>query len=111
VRLRARHADGHWLTLEAYSRPLAALAGALLALSLEPVAPGRRRRRDGQPDPPPGRPAQHPVVILSADARPGLIQRLLEQGARGFLTKPLDVRELLEVLDGIAADREQAGRA
>jgi PAS domain S-box-containing protein len=81
VRLRARHADGRWLTLEAYySRPLAALAGALLALSLEPVAPGRRRRRDGQPDPPPGRPAQHPVVILSADARPGLIQRLLEQG-------------------------------
>jgi CheY-like chemotaxis protein len=50
------------------------------------------------------------VVILSADARPGLIQRLLEQGARGFLTKPLDVREL-EVLDGVAADREQAGRA
>jgi two-component system, NarL family, response regulator DesR len=52
-----------------------------------------------------------PVVILSADARPGLLQRLLEQGVRGFLTKPLDVRELLEVLDGVAADREQAGRA
>jgi phosphoserine phosphatase len=49
------------------------------------------------------------VVILSADARPGLVQRLLEQGARGFLTKPLDVKELLEVLDGIAAEREQAG--
>jgi PAS domain S-box-containing protein len=30
VRLRARHADGHWLTLEAYSRPLAAPAGVLL---------------------------------------------------------------------------------
>jgi CheY-like chemotaxis protein len=50
-----------------------------------------------------------PVVVLSADARPGLVQRLLEQGARGFLTKPLDVKELLDVLDGIAAEREQAG--
>jgi len=49
-----------------------------------------------------------PVVILSADARPGLIQRLLEQGARSFLTKPLAVKELLEVLDGVAAEREQA---
>jgi PAS domain S-box-containing protein len=48
-----------------------------------------------------------PVVILSADARPGLIQRLLEQGARSFLTKPLAVRELLEVLDAVAAEREQ----
>ena len=49
-----------------------------------------------------------PVVILSADARPGLIQRLLEQGARAFLTKPLAVKELLEVLDTVAAEREQA---
>ena len=52
-----------------------------------------------------------PVAILSADARPGLVQRLLDQGARAFLTKPLDVRELLELLDGVAADREWAGRA
>jgi DNA-binding response OmpR family regulator len=51
-----------------------------------------------------------PVAILSADARPGLIQRLLDQGARAFLTKPLDVRELLELLDAVATDREQAGR-
>ena len=48
-----------------------------------------------------------PVVILSADARPGLIQRLLEQGARAFLTKPLAVKELLELLDAVAAEREQ----
>jgi CheY-like chemotaxis protein len=49
-----------------------------------------------------------PVVILSADARPGLIQRLLDQGARQFLTKPLAVKELLEVLDAVAAERAQA---
>jgi AmiR/NasT family two-component response regulator len=39
------------------------------------------------------------VVVLGADARPGPIQRLLEQGARALLTKPLDVKELLELLD------------
>jgi DNA-binding response OmpR family regulator len=50
-----------------------------------------------------------PVVILSADARPGLIARLLDQGARAFLTKPLDVRELLAVLDTIAAEQQSAG--
>ena len=49
-----------------------------------------------------------PVVVLSADARPGLIQRLLEQGARVFLTKPLDVKELLELLDAVAAERQEA---
>ena len=48
------------------------------------------------------------MVILSADARPGLIQRLLDQGARQFLTKPLAVKELLEVLDAVAAERAQA---
>ena len=48
------------------------------------------------------------MLILSADARPGLIQRLLEQGARSFLTKPLAVKELLEILDAVAAGREQA---
>jgi PAS domain S-box-containing protein len=50
-----------------------------------------------------------PVVILSADARPGLIKRLLEEGARAFLTKPLDVKELLAVLDTIPAEQQQAG--
>jgi CheY-like chemotaxis protein len=51
------------------------------------------------------------VVILSADARSGLIQRLLEQGARAFLTKPLDVRELLGLLDAVAGEREQSAAA
>ena len=39
----------------------------------------------------------------------GLAKLAAEQGVRGFLTKPLDVKELLEVLDGIAAERKQAG--
>jgi len=54
------------------------------------------------------RTAEVPVVILSADARPALIDQLLGQGVRAFLTKPLDVKELLELLDAVAGER--AGR-
>ena len=43
-----------------------------------------------------------PVVVVSADATPGQIQRLLAEGARSYLTKPLDVRELRELLAEIA---------
>jgi PAS domain S-box-containing protein len=76
----------------------------LLDLHL-PDIPGETVLRRLQTNP---KTAAIPVVILSADARPGLIQRLLEQGARAFLTKPLAVKELLEVLDTVAAEREQA---
>jgi len=40
-----------------------------------------------------------PVVILSADATPVRIERLLTQGARSYLTKPFDVAELLALFD------------
>ena len=40
-----------------------------------------------------------PVVIVSADATPGQIQRLLNAGALAYLTKPIDVNELLHILD------------
>jgi signal transduction histidine kinase/ActR/RegA family two-component response regulator len=49
--------------------------------------------------------ASIPVVILSADATPGQVQRLLAAGARAYLTKPLEVRQLLEILDDIVGDR------
>jgi CheY-like chemotaxis protein len=39
-----------------------------------------------------------PVVIVSADATPGQAERLRGEGAQEYLTKPLDVRRLLEVL-------------
>jgi CheY-like chemotaxis protein len=51
------------------------------------------------------RTARVPVAILSADARPSLIQELLDRGVRAFLTKPLDVRELLDLVDSVAAER------
>jgi signal transduction histidine kinase len=45
--------------------------------------------------------ASIPVVIVSADATPGQIQRLTAAGAMAYLTKPLDVRELLRLLDEV----------
>jgi CheY-like chemotaxis protein len=53
--------------------------------------------------------ADVPVAILSADARPSQIEHLLDQGARAFLTKPLDVTELLGLLSAIATERERSG--
>jgi CheY-like chemotaxis protein len=39
------------------------------------------------------------VVVLSADATPGQRKRLLAGGAVAYLTKPLDITEVLQVLD------------
>jgi PAS domain S-box-containing protein len=44
---------------------------------------------------------QTPVIMLSADATPGQIQRLLDAGAQAYLTKPLDVPQLLSALDAL----------
>jgi len=44
-----------------------------------------------------------PVIVLSADATPGQIKRLLALGARAYLTKPLDVTRLLVEIDGALA--------
>jgi signal transduction histidine kinase/CheY-like chemotaxis protein len=40
-----------------------------------------------------------PVTVLSADATTGQIARLMDWGARDYLTKPLDVRKLLSLLE------------
>jgi signal transduction histidine kinase len=45
--------------------------------------------------------AATPVVVLSADATPGQVRRLLDAGAAEYLTKPLDVRRFLDVVDGL----------
>jgi hypothetical protein len=47
-----------------------------------------------------------PVVILSADATPAQMSRLVERGARAYLTKPLDVRQLLALVDATLRNRE-----
>lgn len=43
--------------------------------------------------------ASVPVAIISADASPGQVQRLLSAGAAAYLTKPINVRDLLRVVD------------
>ena len=45
-----------------------------------------------------------PVVVVSADALPTQIQRLLAAGARAYLTKPLEVRKFLDVVDQVLAE-------
>jgi signal transduction histidine kinase/ActR/RegA family two-component response regulator len=49
-----------------------------------------------------------PVVVVSADASHGQIQRLLQAGATAYLTKPLDVRRLAETVDSLLLDRVDA---
>ena len=50
-----------------------------------------------------------PVVILSADAFDRQIQRLLLGGASAYLTKPLDVRQLLDIVDQLVAQVDAGG--
>lgn len=50
------------------------------------------------------------VHIVSADATRSQKERLLEAGADGYLTKPIEVSELLGVLDRVDAQAEGLGR-
>ncbi len=56
------------------------------------------------------RTAAIPVVILSADARPSHMRRLIELGAWEFLTKPLEVGHLLALLDELLQERQRGGQ-
>ena len=40
-----------------------------------------------------------PVIVLSADATAGQIERLMQAGACSYLTKPLDVKRLLHTVE------------
>jgi CheY-like chemotaxis protein/two-component sensor histidine kinase len=40
-----------------------------------------------------------PVIIISADATPRQIERLLSEGAKAYVTKPLDVSQFLATFD------------
>jgi CheY-like chemotaxis protein len=48
------------------------------------------------------------IVVVSADATPQRIRRMLDLGVDGYLTKPLDVGALLQVIDD-QLDRRAAG--
>ena len=48
-----------------------------------------------------------PVVVVSADATPGHIEQLLAAGAQSYMTKPLEVPSMLNLLDQtLAGGRE-----
>ena len=48
-----------------------------------------------------------PVVVLSADASPGVVRRLLASGAFAYLTKPIELVELNKLLDAVSATRAE----
>jgi PAS domain S-box-containing protein len=50
-----------------------------------------------------------PVIVLSADATVAQINRLIEQGAIAYMTKPLDVPNFLSTLDRVLAGRDSGG--
>jgi CheY-like chemotaxis protein len=53
--------------------------------------------------------AQVPVVVLSADATPSQIERLLGAGARNYLTKPFDIDPFLAIVDEMVSEPAVAG--
>lgn len=49
-----------------------------------------------------------PIAVLSADATPSQVKRLLAAGATTYLTKPLDLSALLRLIDGTLSTRDSA---
>ena len=49
-----------------------------------------------------------PVVIVSAEASKGRVQRLRQRGAHDYLTKPIDLVELLGVVNATLGARARA---
>ena len=47
--------------------------------------------------------ADTPVIVISADATPSQIERMLTAGARNYLTKPFEIRRFLCMFDEILA--------
>jgi len=60
----------------------------------------RRLKQDDQT-------ASIPVVMVSADATPGQIERLLALGAQSYLTKPLDIKLFIQLVEELL--REKVG--
>jgi PAS domain S-box-containing protein len=71
----------------------------LLDLNLPDVS-GEEVLRRIRNDP---RTADTPVVVVSADATPGQVERLRSAGANDYLTKPFSLEEFLAVIDSSAA--------
>jgi CheY-like chemotaxis protein len=53
--------------------------------------------------------AQTPVIVISADATPSQIERMLAAGARDYLTKPFEIRRFLFMFDEVFATLQAVG--
>ena len=77
------------------------LAPRLVLLDLRlPDVPGEEILRRLRADP---ATAAVKVVVITAEARPAEMTRLIESGADGYLVKPVDVEDLLDLLDEVEA--------
>ena len=47
-----------------------------------------------------------PVIVISADATRGRIERLLSMGVVDYLPKPLDIKRFLQLLDGCLTEMD-----
>lgn len=45
--------------------------------------------------------AETPVIVISADATPSQIERMLTAGARDYITKPFEIRRFLLMVDDV----------
>jgi len=80
---------------------------SLILLDLHlPDVPGIEVLRRLREDP---RTREIPVVVISADASPGQHHRLLAAGAQDYLTKPIDVRKFLAIVDQTLSAEEASG--
>ena len=73
----------------------------LLDLHLPDIA-GEELLRLLQADP---RTRDIPVIVVSADATPGQIRKLIALGARAYLTKPLDMARFFQAVDEALRER------
>jgi len=49
-----------------------------------------------------------PVIVISADATRGRIERLLSMGVLDYLPKPLDIKRFLQLLDGCLSEMDNS---
>ena len=47
-----------------------------------------------------------PVVVVSADATPGQVDRLIAWGAHSYLTKPLNVKHFIKLIEQLLSEKE-----
>jgi CheY-like chemotaxis protein len=52
--------------------------------------------------------ANIPVVVVTADATANQQERVRSRGATGYLTKPIAVDELLQLVDGLLDSAREA---